>query len=121
MANPPLEHRWRKGQSGNPSGMPKKLPHQALAEDFSKKILADFKKHGKKAIEAAREKNPVAYLKVIEGMVPKNVQRQVAGKVEYIMIIGDDEVSNKTIDVTPDERKLGPVRRSVEKEPSANA
>ena len=101
--------------------MPKRPPRQALAEDFTKKLGADFRRHGKKAIEAAREKNPVAYLKVIEGMVPKDVQHQVAGKVEYIMIIGDDEVSNKTIDVTPDDRKLGPVRRSVEKEPSANA
>jgi len=103
--SPPLEHRWRKGQSGNPTGMAKTPPRQQLADAFTKKLTADFKKHGTSAIEAAREKNPVAYLKVIEGMVPKDVQHKVVGKVTYIMNIGEKAGPKETkiIDVTPSE------------------
>ncbi len=96
---------WVEGQSGNPSGRPKVPPRQALADEFTKRLVADFRRHGKEAIEAAREKNPVAYLKVIEGMVPKDVQHKVVGKVTYIMNIGEKPGPKepKIIDVTPSE------------------
>ena len=92
---------WVKGQSGNPSGRPAIPPRQQLANDFAKKLAADFRQHGKQAIEDAREKNPEKYLSLCASLLPKDVQHQVASKVEYVMIIDGEEVSSKTIDVTP--------------------
>ena len=47
MPNPPKEHQFKKGQSGNPKGRPKKIPE-------IDKLLADVLSEEKDGIEAAK-------------------------------------------------------------------
>lgn len=42
---------------------------------FLHRLAADFEKHGKKAIEATREKDPAAYMKVCAGLLPKQIEQ----------------------------------------------
>lgn len=79
MANPnptppPLETRWGPGQSGNPGGKAKHARNR-LQGAFLNHLAEDFDKHGKKAIEAAREKDPVGYIKAIASLMPKQVEQ----------------------------------------------
>ena len=83
-------HRWALGESGTPPERPSLstvLPRQQLQEAFIGNLAANFERDGAKTIAAAREKNPLAYLKMIAGLVPKDVAHQVGGKIEYTMDI----------------------------------
>jgi hypothetical protein len=71
---PPAQHQFKPGQSGNPGGIAKGTRNK-LNGDFLRTLSADFDKYGKKAIEEAREKDPVGYVKVIASLVPKQVEQ----------------------------------------------
>jgi hypothetical protein len=71
---PPVETRFQPGQSGNPGGMAKGT-RQKLNGDFLRALSKDFDEHGKQAIQDAREKDPVGYVKVIASLVPKQVEQ----------------------------------------------
>lgn len=71
---PPIEHRFQPGQSGNPGGMAKGVRNK-LNGDFLRALSRDFDAHGIKAIETAREKDPVGYVKVIASLLPKQVEQ----------------------------------------------
>jgi len=64
---------WKPGESGNPAGRPKgcrvKLEARFLAD-----LLADWNEHGAKTLAAAREKDPVGYVKVAASLMPKQIQ-----------------------------------------------
>lgn len=79
MANPnpppPPEHsRFKPGQSGNPGGKPVNTRNK-LNADFLNKLADDFQKHGKEAIEAAREKDPMGYVKALCALQPKQIEQ----------------------------------------------
>lgn len=79
MANPnpklpPIEHRFKPGQSGNPKGNPGSL-RQALVHDFTKALRDDFEKGGIAAIAAAREKDPMGYVKAVASLMPKQFEQ----------------------------------------------
>lgn len=63
---------WVPGQSGNPSGRPKGSRNK-LSEDFVAKLYDDFTAHGQAAIEACRASSPETYVKVIAGLLPKEM------------------------------------------------
>lgn len=62
------------GKSGNPGGKPKAARNR-LQGGFLNALADDFDTHGKKAIEAAREKDPVGYIKAIASLMPKQVEQ----------------------------------------------
>lgn len=72
---PPPEHaRFQAGQSGNPGGKPKAARNR-LQGGFLNALADDFDKHGKKALEDAREKDPMGYIKAIASLMPKQVEQ----------------------------------------------
>lgn len=79
MANPnplppPPDKRWEPGQSGNPGGKPKAARNR-LQGAFLNALADDFDKEGKAAIVAAREKDPVGYIKAVASLMPKQVEQ----------------------------------------------
>jgi hypothetical protein len=64
---------FEKGQSGNPNGRTKGNRNK-LGEEFIQKLYADFQEHGETVIEAVRTEKPDAYLKVIAGILPKELK-----------------------------------------------
>jgi hypothetical protein len=64
---------WKKGQSGNPEGVQRGTRH-ALNQAFLKKLSEDWRKHGDDVIAAAREKDPVGYMRVIASLMPKDLR-----------------------------------------------
>jgi hypothetical protein len=70
--NPPLAHRFKPGNPGRPKGSRNKL-----GEDFIRALSEDFEKHGAAVIEKVRTDKPDVYLKVIAGLLPKDVNLNV--------------------------------------------
>jgi hypothetical protein len=62
-----------KGQSGNPGGRPVGARNK-LQGDFCNALAADFAEHGKRALEAARNDDPMGYIKVVASLMPKQVE-----------------------------------------------
>jgi hypothetical protein len=60
------------GEVRNPAGRPKGSKHK-LGEDFVSALQADFEANGVKAIQEVRETKPADYLKVIAGILPKEL------------------------------------------------
>jgi hypothetical protein len=72
--DPPVEHRFKPGQSGNPGGQAKGVRNK-LNADFLKALSKDFDEHGIDAIERARLEDPMGYVKTIASLLPKQVEQ----------------------------------------------
>lgn len=71
--SPPLHSRFGPGNKANPGGKPVKSRNR-LQGDFLRTLADDFEKYGKKAIVAAREDDPLGYVKVCASLMPKEVE-----------------------------------------------
>lgn len=69
-----LKPPWQAGQSGNPGGKPKAARNR-LQGAFINALADDFDAHGKKALEDAREKDPMGYIKAVASLMPKQVEQ----------------------------------------------
>lgn len=81
--NPSPATRFKKGQSGNPGGSAagyKKLLNKAFLE----RLARDFHEHGDAAIEAMRENDPSGYVRVLAGLVPKEIDATVRRDVSEL-------------------------------------
>lgn len=65
---------FKKGVSGNPGGKPVGA-RNLLSGDFLRCLSADFAKHGTRVISRARNKDPIGYIKVIAGLLPKQLEK----------------------------------------------
>jgi hypothetical protein len=86
MANPnptppPIEYRWKPGQSGNPGGTAKGA-RDKLQGDFLHALAKDFAEHGEAAIVTVRETKPDAYLRVVASLMPKQFEPADVSKVD---------------------------------------
>jgi hypothetical protein len=75
-----MSERNHKGQflvgdkwTGNAAGRPKGSRNK-LAESFTDALYKDFLEHGEGAIEAMRASDPSGYVRVIAGILPKDVR-----------------------------------------------
>ncbi len=89
-ANQKPAHLWRPGQSGNLAGRPRGSRNK-LSEDFVSALYDDFQDHGSAAIAACRAEKPDVYLRVIAGILPKDVQI----KVQSLDDLTDDQLMRK--------------------------
>lgn len=67
---------FQKGRSGNPGGKPVNARNR-ITTAFLEVLAADFAKHGKRAIEAAREADPMGYMKVCAALCPRDVNHSL--------------------------------------------
>lgn len=71
---PPTHTQFQPGQSGNPGGKARGARNR-LQGGFLNALADDFDANGKTAIVAAREKDPVGYIKAIASLMPKQVEQ----------------------------------------------
>ena len=83
-------HLWGPGQSGNPAGRPKGSRNR-LSEDFVAALYNDFQDHGSAAIAACRAQKPDVYVRVIAGLLPKDMTI----KVQQLDDLTDDQLMRK--------------------------
>ena len=67
---------FKPGQSGNPLGRPKGGRNK-LGENFLHALADHFETHGKEAIEKVCENHPGEYLRIIAGLMPKELLLEV--------------------------------------------
>ena len=53
-------------------------------------MAKDFAEHGNAAIESVRKDDPPAYLRLVAGLVPKEIAAEVDAKVIFTMNFGKD-------------------------------
>jgi len=64
---------WKPGQSGNRKGRPKGSRNK-LAEEFVADLHESWKTLGKAALLAAAWTDPVAYVRIVASLVPKDIE-----------------------------------------------
>src|SRR5262245_24392324 len=89
-ANQRPPHLWQPGVSGNPAGRAKGSRNK-LSEDFVAALYNDFQEHGSAAIAACRSERPDVYVRVIAGILPKDVNV----KVHQLDDLSDDQLIRK--------------------------
>ena len=115
-------HLWRTGQSGNPAGGPRGTRNK-LSEDFIADLHESWQTHGKTAIERCAAEKPDVYLKVVAGLLPKDVNL----KVSNLDDLTDEQLLNKLNSLTEMARPLlarvgdTAVRADVRAEPIVDA
>ena len=77
---------FKKGNPGRPKGSKNKITKAYLDA-----ITDDFHKHGKKAIETVRERQPDVYLKLVAQLVPKDVVLET--DVRHFVINAEPELT----------------------------
>jgi hypothetical protein len=69
---PPAEYQFKPGNPGRPKGSRNKL-----GEHFIQALAEDFERHGAAVIERVRQEQPAVYIKVVAGLLPKDLNLNV--------------------------------------------
>ena len=80
---------FKPGKSGNPAGRPKGS-RSKLGEDFLSALQQDFRDHGPDVIAKVREERPADYLKIVAGLLPRNVSINAPNPLENL---SDEELT----------------------------
>ena len=93
--------KFKPGQSGNPKG-PGKGYRRRLSERFWKDLHADWDVYGKHALAETRANDPVAYCKMVAGLMPSKQDIEVKQSVfvDVWQRISDNRVPGDVLDVS---------------------
>lgn len=75
---------WKKGESGNPAGGRSKARHE-LGDAFLRVLRSDWAEHGAITVQVMREKDPVAYVRVVAAMLPAQVEHEIGGGLAALL------------------------------------
>src|SRR5262245_40978425 len=95
------DHLWKPGTSGNPAGRPRGSRNK-LSDDFVTALYDDFQEHGSAVIAACRVEKPDVYVRVIAGLLPKDMNI----KVQQLDELTDDQLMRKLAVLTEMARPL---------------
>ena len=73
---PKEDTQFKPGQVANPKGRPKGSKNK-LSDSFLRALAENFEKHGKEAIEQVCKNSPGEYLRIIAGLMPKELMLEV--------------------------------------------
>ena len=79
---------WKKGESGNPGGRSK--ARQELGDAFLRVLRSDWEEHGAATVITMREKDPVAYVRVVAAMLPAQVEVEVNNGLAEVLAAMND-------------------------------
>ena len=85
--------RFVSGNSGGP-GRPRGSRNR-LGEEFLSDLYADWTEHGASVIAEVRERNPVAYLRTVAGLVPQQVG--IVSMGEDVAAMTDEELARALV------------------------
>ena len=77
---------FKPGQSGYPMGRPKGSKNK-LSESFLQELTRNFAKHGKEAIDRVCKDSPGEYLRIIAGLMPKELLLEVSQEEKLRFVI----------------------------------
>ena len=66
---------WKKGKSGNPSG--RSSTQQRLSQTFYRHVFQTWKEHGPKCLEEMAGNNPLVFVRLVAGLMPKQIHAEV--------------------------------------------
>src|SRR5262249_53190796 len=69
---------WKPGQSGNPKGRPKGSRNK-LSEEFFRDLCDAWQTSGKPALVTAARNDPVAFVRVIPSLMPRELEATTTG------------------------------------------
>lgn len=98
-------YHWKPGQSGNPSGRP--LGRQALETEFLKDLAQCWHEGGVDALNRAREKDPVAFVRVVASLMPRKLDAESLGGINRAEIRALIDLLRPIIAIE-DARDVGP-------------
>jgi hypothetical protein len=80
------------GQSGNPAGRPKGSRNK-VSEKLLETLAEHFETHGKAAVEKVYAESPRDYLKIVAGLVPKQMEIDDKRAQRRAEDLSDDELA----------------------------
>lgn len=83
---PKESNKWLPGGAPKSPGRPKGARNK-LGEAFLESLYKDFQAHGISTIVLARESDPVAYLKVVAGLLPRQLTGEDGNPIEATLIV----------------------------------
>ena len=83
---PRKDTQFKPGRSGNPHGRPAGSKNK-LSESFIEALTENFAKHGKEAIDHVCKDSPGEYLRIIAGLMPKELLLEINQEKKPVWVI----------------------------------